>query len=851
MFRKSKIHLVTTFAIAASFGAIDSSVNLVMAANAEDSRRGQIGIDFVESYTPPHTEKQYDSPIKPYDAAASVRPQAITLAAMSTQELDKKKLAHKPGGPVSFSVQREVPDTDTVAKTAGRTAWTTTSQGNQVGSIRIKSTDAKGVFIGVLVKQLPPTATLRFHGDKSSTAYHVSATEILSLIQTNVNAGDKSDFARTYWAPNFDSDDVTMEIELPAGVSRDTVQISIPTISHVFTTLAELDKNSQSLAKTGAGTCKVDATCYPEYDNESRAVAKMFFIRLKPDGTTVGSSCTGTLLNNRFSDGTPYFLTANHCIDTQTEASTLRLDWLFRTSSCNSGVQSTPTYRTDGGAVLLYNNLETDTSFLKLNTPPPSAARFAAWSAELVNVGEPALGLHHPNKRLLETSLGPVKGYKNCRTTSADEGFGCNPAFVDAVEVSNHILANWTVGSIEGGSSGSGLFVTRDNSRYLVGVLHGGDECKAPFSATNLFYGRFDLAYRAALKTWLSPDVPNSGKLYAAMDLNGDAKSDLVVQSAAGNTEAWLMNGTAISSAVNLMNNDPSWTVSHRADFNGDGKADLLWRNTNGATAIWLMDGTVKLSQALLFGAGAGWSVTHTADFNSDGKADLLWRNASGAVAIWLMNGTVKISDGLLRNGGSAWSVTHTGDLNGDGKADLLWRDTNGAVAAWLMNGTTTTTTSDGWFQNPGSGWSITQTADLNGDGKDDLLWRNSNGAVATWLMNGTAKINEVLLQNAGSGWSVTHTADFNGDRKADLLWRYTNGAEAIWLMDGIVKISQTLLIASPGWDVTHTADFNGDGKADLLWRQSDGSISAWLMNGTLSDTTAMLTGLGSLRVTP
>jgi hypothetical protein len=844
LYKKSKTRLVTTFAMAATFAAVNVNVNLAIAANAEGRAQGRVGIDFVESYTPTPTESQYVSPIKPYDEAVSVRPPAITLAAMPTHELAKKKLAHKIGGPVQLSVQREVPDTDTVAKTASRMQWTTSAQGNQVGSIRFKSTDAKGVLIGVLVDQLPPTAMLRFHGDKSSTAFHVSATEILRLIQTNINAGDKSDFARTYWAPNLDSDDVTMEIELPASVSKDTVQISIPIISHAFTTSAELHQKALNLAKTGAGTCNVDATCYPEYDNESRAVAKMFFVT--PEGSF---GCTGTLLNNKLSDSTPYFLTANHCISTQAVASTLELKWLYGTSSCNSGVQSTPKYQTAGGAVLLYNNLETDTSFLKLNTPPPSVTTFAAWSAELVNVGEPALGLSHPNGRLLEASFGAIKGYKNCSTKLGEEGFGCSDNYIDAVEGSNHILTTWTEGSVEGGSSGSGLFVTKNNSRYLVGQLHGGGVCDVKRTQPS-FYGRFDVAYKAALNQWLSPDRPSTGKSGASMDLNGDGKSDLVVQSAEGATTAWLMNGTTVNSTTSLPNNDPNWTISHRADFNGDGKVDILWRHTNGAVAIWLVDGAARASQALLLEAGYGWSVTHTADLNGDGKADLILRHTSGKVAAWLMDGTVKTSEAVLLNNGTDWSVTHTADFNGDGKADLLWRNTTGAVIAWLMDGTVKT--SEATLLDANSGWSATHTADFNGDGKADILWRNTNGAVSTWLMNGTAPTQKAILVDPQPDWSASHTADLNGDGKADILWRHTNGGVATWLMDGTVHTSAVMLLdANSGWSVTHAADFNGDGKADLLWRHTDGSIAAWLMDGTSRSAQALLAGPGTLKVAP
>jgi lysyl endopeptidase len=503
MSRKSRIRRVTTFALAATFAAINASVNLAVAANAEDRQQVRAGIDFVESYTPNNTQSQDVSPFKPYDEATAVRPQAITLAAMPAEELAKKIAApDKIGAPTIVSVARAVADTDTVAKTASRMQWITSVLGNRVGAIRIKSTDAKGVFIGVLVDQLPSEAMLRFHADKSSTAFHVSAEKILTQIQTNINAGDKTDFGRTYWAPIFDSDDVTMEIELPAGISTDTVRISIPLISHVFATAAELDKKALNAAKTG--TCNLDATCYPEYDNESRSVARLYFLT----APAAAAFCTGTLLNNRLSDGTPYLLTARHCISSQTRATNLiAIRWLGRTSACDSGVDSTPVYQTGGGAVLLYDSIQTDTSFLRLNVRPPSVVRFAGWSAEPVTTGEFSLGIHHPLGGLQEASLGTVDSYASCTTTFAgdeDVGFSCGSG---SAVTGNHIVSKWTAGSDAGGSSGSGLFVTRNNARYLVGQLHGGNGgCTGTFSETRSYYGRFDLPYRAALKTWLSPD---------------------------------------------------------------------------------------------------------------------------------------------------------------------------------------------------------------------------------------------------------------------------------------------------------------------------------------------------------
>jgi lysyl endopeptidase len=620
MYRKSTARLVATLATAVTFAAINTSVNSAIAANAEGSQQGRVGIDFVESYTPTHTESKYVSPFKPYDESTAARPKAITLAAMPTHELAKKTAASKIGGPTIISVPREVADTDTVAKTARRMVWTTSAQGNRVGSIRIKSTDAKGVFIGVVVDQLPPTAMLRFHGDKSTTAFHISAAEILSRIQTNINAGDNSEFGRSFWAPPLDSDDVTMEIELPAGVATDALRISIPLISHLFTGAAEPAVKAIDQAKTGAGTCSVDATCYPEYDNESRSVAKISFI-VSPGW---GGICTGTLLNNKFSDGTPYFLTAHHCITEQTRATNIyQIDWLYRTSACNSGIQSAPVYQTSGGAVLLYTDMQTDTSFLKLISPPPSVARFAAWSADPITVGSAVVGLHNPLGHLQEASLGTVRELVTCNVTSLEGVGNCVGA---TFATANHIRTTWSVGSSASGASGSGLFVTKNNARYLVGQLHGGFACTGAFTPTDNIYGSLYPAYKAALNQWLSPDIPGGGKAFD-IDGNGtvDAATDgvIIMRYMLGLRGDALIAGVLGSGATRntaKLITDYLQTLNAQMDVDGDGAA----RASTDALLIMRYMRSVRGS-ALMKGAANGSARTldqiQDSLFNSTGMA--------------------------------------------------------------------------------------------------------------------------------------------------------------------------------------------------------------------------------------
>ena len=75
--------------------------------------------------------------------------------------------------------------------------------------------------------------------------------------------------------------------------------------------------------------------------------------------------CTGTLLNNLAQDETPYFLTANHCVNSQAIAQTVEVYWFYQTTSCNSGVLRNWVH-SPPGANLLATQGSNDFSLLRL-----------------------------------------------------------------------------------------------------------------------------------------------------------------------------------------------------------------------------------------------------------------------------------------------------------------------------------------------------------------------------------------------------------------------------------------------------------------------------------------------------
>ena len=82
--------------------------------------------------------------------------------------------------------------------------------------------------------------------------------------------------------------------------------------------------------ETDAADCHLDATCYPEWSSSATGVALIVIERSESSGY-----CSGTLLNNRRQDGTPYFLTAAHCVQTEEEARSVTALWSYQTRTCN------------------------------------------------------------------------------------------------------------------------------------------------------------------------------------------------------------------------------------------------------------------------------------------------------------------------------------------------------------------------------------------------------------------------------------------------------------------------------------------------------------------------------------
>ena len=449
-----------------------------------------------------HNKSHQDSGFRAMSNMAPSANQAaeIALPALDAQAQDQKDTQSDAlGGPILIAHPQAVPQAQTAQQLASLLHWSQDAQGQQVAALRVQAADALGIRLGLLVQALPDAALLRFYPDsKTAQGYETTGAEINAVLRLNTQAGEQGDAARTWWSPDLGGDAVTLEIVLPAGSAAEALQLALPNISRRFVdiysnaALQAPPAQRASLSKEripSAGSCNLDMSCYSNGSAERDAVARMSFVK---DGK--GYFCTGTLLNDAIQSDIPYFITANHCISSQTVAGSLQTDWFFRTASCGSPYLDTRrTTRTRGARLLYTSNVAQgfDATLLVLNDAAPAGTYLAGWDAGLNNSIQKVFSLHHPNGTLGKISGGETQNYANCdgrRCQAAIDGRG------------RYYEVRWGEGTTEGGSSGSALFT---QSGHVIGTLHGGTaSCSAPDEPD--FYGRLDLAFESGLKNFLA-----------------------------------------------------------------------------------------------------------------------------------------------------------------------------------------------------------------------------------------------------------------------------------------------------------------------------------------------------------
>lgn len=342
--------------------------------------------------------------------------------------------------------------------------------------LSIKSENAYSINL-IFKKYLLPQGAKLF-------IYNNDKTDVIGAFTSNNNKS----YGRLATVP-IKGDEIIIEYFEPY-YSNISGEIVIGAINHDFLDFYNENNYDKS------GNCNVDINCSEgdDWQTEKRSVCKII----------IGGNglCSGTLLNNTSLDGTPYFLTANHCISSQSVAEDCVFIFNYESPSCNGGDGSSE--QSVSGATLRATRSASDFTLLEFSNKPLATynPHYAGWDNQNV-VKNNVVGIHHPG--------GDVK--KICQE---NDNIQSTDYLGDDVNLSlNHWkIRDWDIGVTEGGSSGSGLF---DNNHRIIGQLHGGYAACVGTDDNNEpdWYGKFSTSWNSGsssssrLRDWLDPTNSN------------------------------------------------------------------------------------------------------------------------------------------------------------------------------------------------------------------------------------------------------------------------------------------------------------------------------------------------------
>ena len=276
--------------------------------------------------------------------------------------------------------------------------------------------------------------------------------------------------------------EVVLEYREPLSIPA-TGEIEVAQVVQGYRSLlrreAELQAEMSAAGPFGnSGACNINVNC-PEGDDwqvENQSVALIV--------SGGFAACSGALVNNTNNDGTPYFLTANHCLGSPNSWT-----YYFNHESATCSGSTGPTNNSISGGTLLVANGGSDVALIELSSTPPSSwgVEYAGWDASS-STHTSAVGIHHPS--------GDVKKicFENDAPYQSSTG-GAQVWWIDA----------WELGVTEPGSSGSPLF---NQDHRIIGQLYGGAAaCSGSVNnGAYDFYGRFDVSWGLGVSQYLDPN---------------------------------------------------------------------------------------------------------------------------------------------------------------------------------------------------------------------------------------------------------------------------------------------------------------------------------------------------------
>ncbi len=342
--------------------------------------------------------------------------------------------------------------------------WEQLPNGDWIWRLRLRSAGAVSMSVAFSRFALPPGAALFVYGPDGS---------IVRGPYTRTDATNGQ-----HRTPLVRGEEVIVELAVPSS-RRAEVTLTIGSVVHGYRSLVP-GRGAPPPSKAGA--CNVDVACQEAnaWRDQVRSVGRYTY-------ETGGGSfvCSGALVNTTADDKTPYFLTAEHCVSTPSEAESMVFYWNYQNPTCRAQDSSEngtvtnddPTAQTSSGAILRFRYGSThangtiagkpDLALVEVDDEIPDSYElyFSGWS-RTGTAPNKSTTIHHPQGH------GKRISFDQDPSSLIDYPTGGFCPDVQAPDGDTHLeIENWEVGTTEPGSSGSPLF---NDNQQITGVLSGG-----------------------------------------------------------------------------------------------------------------------------------------------------------------------------------------------------------------------------------------------------------------------------------------------------------------------------------------------------------------------------------------
>ena len=265
-----------------------------------------------------------------------------------------------------------------------------------------------------------------------------------------------------FWSHTITGEQMLIQVRTPVGAPR--AFFTIADVGFMGSSFHYAEYRRRSVH--GKALCDYNASCVERNSGTDTAVAHYTFVQ-RP----YIYMCTGGLIADEAQSGTPYFLTANHCLSRDKVARTVET-YFFYTAS--NGSCDGPVAKHNVGASIVQANKTGDYTLLQLDGAAPAGASFLGWTTDEVAYtdGYELNRVSHPQ--------GAPQAYSEHEVDSSAGTCSSWPR-------GSWIYSKDTYGATEGGSSGSPV---RNSQGLIVGQLSGacgyntGDVCDSVSNST-------------------------------------------------------------------------------------------------------------------------------------------------------------------------------------------------------------------------------------------------------------------------------------------------------------------------------------------------------------------------------